>query len=180
MAQKLHKNLRKSLKFGYLFKNFHFYYRGIVPNLSKLPTQQDLFLARNSLFFFFSLSSRAHNRICHGRKFATSVQPAFSFVIATMGNFRPTPPCDLETGPHKARPPPPPSPHFHPPAPKSWFSWLVPLIFAANIAMFVYTMYYNDCPAHGNKDDCLFHKYLGRFSFQPFKENALLGPSSNT
>ncbi|KAK7851223.1 rhomboid-like protein 5 [Quercus suber] len=97
-----------------------------------------------------------------------------------MGNFRPTPPCDLETGPLKARPPPPPSPHFHPPAPQSWFSWLVPLIFAANIAMFVYTMAYNDCPAHENKDDCLFHKYLGRFSFQPFKENALLGPSSNT
>ena len=53
MAHKLHKNLRKSLKFGYLCKNFHFYYRGKVPNLSKLPTQQDLFLARNSLFFFF-------------------------------------------------------------------------------------------------------------------------------
>ncbi|XP_030968891.1 RHOMBOID-like protein 5 [Quercus lobata] len=97
-----------------------------------------------------------------------------------MGNIRPTPPCDLETGPLKARPPPPPPPHFHPPAPQSWFSWLVPLIFAANIVVFVYTMYYNDCPAHGNKDDCLFHKYLGRFSFQPFKENALLGPSSNT
>ena len=166
---------KKIVKIWLFIQNFHFYYRGKVPNLSKLPTQQDLFLVRNSLLF-----SRAHNRICHGRKFAKSVQPAFSSAIATMGNIRPTPPCDLETGPLKARPPPPPPPHFHPPAPQSWFSWLVPLIFAANIVVFVYTMYYNDCPAHGNKDDCLFHKYLGRFSFQPFKENALLGPSSNT
>ncbi|XP_062156920.1 RHOMBOID-like protein 5 [Alnus glutinosa] len=93
---------------------------------------------------------------------------------------RPPPPCDIECGPHKARPPPPPSPYFHPPASESepWFAWLVPLIFAANVTMFAYTMYANDCPAHTGKEKCLLGKYLGRLSFQPFKENALLGPST--
>uniref|UniRef100_A0A2N9I3W5 RHOMBOID-like protein n=1 Tax=Fagus sylvatica TaxID=28930 RepID=A0A2N9I3W5_FAGSY len=92
---------------------------------------------------------------------------------------RPLPPCDLETGPHKARPPPPPAPHFHPPNTQPWLSWFVPLIFAANITMFVYSMYVNDCPSKRGKD-CLFSEYLGRFSFQPFSENQALGPSAIT
>ncbi|XP_027343455.1 RHOMBOID-like protein 5 [Abrus precatorius] len=79
-----------------------------------------------------------------------------------------------------ARYPPPPPPTFHAPQPRLWFPWLVPLIFLANIAMFVYTMYLNDCPAYLNQDACLFSQYLGRFSFQPFRENPLLGPAIRT
>ncbi|XP_073223546.1 RHOMBOID-like protein 5 isoform X2 [Cicer arietinum] len=79
-----------------------------------------------------------------------------------------------------ARYPPPPPPNFHASQTKLWFSWLVPLIFLANIAMFVYSMYLNDCPGYLNDDVCLFSQYLGRFSFQPFNENPLLGPSVRT
>ncbi|CAJ1955085.1 unnamed protein product [Sphenostylis stenocarpa] len=79
-----------------------------------------------------------------------------------------------------ARYPPPPPPTFHMPQPRQWLSWLVPLIFLANIAMFVYTMYENDCPAYLSDEVCLFTEYLGRFSFQPFRENPLLGPAVRT
>ncbi|KAG2371027.1 RHOMBOID-like protein [Vigna angularis] len=79
-----------------------------------------------------------------------------------------------------ARYPPPPPPNFYIPQPPLWFSWLVPLIFLANIACFVYTMYENDCPAYLNDESCLFSEYLGRFSFQPFRENPLLGPAIRT
>ncbi|XP_061354244.1 RHOMBOID-like protein 2 [Gastrolobium bilobum] len=57
---------------------------------------------------------------------------------------------------------------------KKWVSWLIPFIFIANIIVFIITMYVNDCP--NNTDSCLA-RFLGRFSFQPFKENPLLGPS---
>ncbi|XP_020983826.1 RHOMBOID-like protein 5 [Arachis duranensis] len=70
--------------------------------------------------------------------------------------------------------------HWHPPPGEQWMSWLVPVIFVSNIGMFVYTMYLNDCPDYLNKDSCLFSKHLGRFSFQPFRENPLLGPSTRT
>ncbi|AES68133.2 putative rhomboid protease [Medicago truncatula] len=79
-----------------------------------------------------------------------------------------------------ARYPPPPPPTFYMPPPTQWFSWLVPLFFLANIAMFVYSMYINDCPGYLNEDDCLWYQYLGKFSFQPFNENPLLGPSVRT
>ncbi|WJX70027.1 RHOMBOID-like protein 5 [Trifolium repens] len=79
-----------------------------------------------------------------------------------------------------ARYPPPPPPSFYMQQPRQWFSWLVPLIFIANVAMFVYSMYINDCPGYLNEDVCLFYQYLGRFSFQPFRENPLLGPSVRT
>lgn len=79
-----------------------------------------------------------------------------------------------------ARYPPPPPPTFHMPQPRQWIPWLVPLIFLANVAMFVYTMYLNDCPSYLSEEVCLFHEFLGRFSFQPFRENPLLGPSIRT
>lgn len=47
----------------------------------------------------------------------------------------------------------------------------------ANIVMFVITMFINDCSK--NSGSCVAG-FLGRFSFQPFKENPLLGPSSST
>ncbi|KAK6943645.1 Peptidase S54, rhomboid domain [Dillenia turbinata] len=59
---------------------------------------------------------------------------------------------------------------------KSWFPWLNPVIVIANVVMFVITMYVNDCPK--NSSTCIL-RFLGRFSFQTFKENPMLGPSSN-
>lgn len=60
---------------------------------------------------------------------------------------------------------------------KKWVSWLVPCFVIANIVMFIITMYVNNCPK--NTVSCVA-RFLGRFSFQPFKENPLLGPSSVT
>lgn len=60
---------------------------------------------------------------------------------------------------------------------KKWVSWLIPLFVIANVVMFIITMYVNDCP---NSSDSCIAKFLGRFSFQPYKENPLLGPSSST
>ncbi|GAV66014.1 Rhomboid domain-containing protein [Cephalotus follicularis] len=70
--------------------------------------------------------------------------------------------------------------HYSQPAPKPWFSWLVPLIFVVDSAIFAYTMYVNDCPATTEAKNCLFYDHLGRYSFQPLKENPLLGPSITT
>lgn len=46
--------------------------------------------------------------------------------------------------------------------------------------MFVYSMYLNNCPSTTGEDQCLFYHQLKRFSFQPFRENPLLGPSTAT
>lgn len=116
-----------------------------------LPTQTIIFL-----FLFLSVS--------------LPLSPA-----EAMGK-RPPYPSDIEA----ARYPPPPPPTFRPPPPRHWTPWLVPLIFVSNVAMFVYTMYLNDCPSRLDKEVCLFADHLGRFSFQPFKENPLLGPSTST
>ncbi|XVF86476.1 hypothetical protein PTKIN_Ptkin18bG0043400 [Pterospermum kingtungense] len=88
----------------------------------------------------------------------------------------PQPSFDVESQYHRTRPPPPPM--FLPPVPEPWIAWLLPLVFVANIVMFCVTMYVNDCPGTtGRPDKCLLYDYLGRFSFQPFKDNPLLGPS---
>ncbi|OAY61220.1 RHOMBOID-like protein 1 [Manihot esculenta] len=60
---------------------------------------------------------------------------------------------------------------------RRWMSWSVPLFVIANILLFFISMYVNDCPK--NSESCT-GKFLGRFSFQPVKENPLLGPSSST
>ncbi|BFG34114.1 hypothetical protein CerSpe_203880 [Prunus speciosa] len=60
---------------------------------------------------------------------------------------------------------------------KRWVSWLVPSFVVANIVVFVVTMFVNDCPK--NSASCIA-RFLGRLSFQPLKENPLLGPSSAT
>lgn len=52
---------------------------------------------------------------------------------------------------------------------------MVPSIVVANVVVFVITMYVNDCPKYSVT---CFAGFLGRFSFQPLKENPLLGPSS--
>ncbi|GAV76582.1 Rhomboid domain-containing protein [Cephalotus follicularis] len=60
---------------------------------------------------------------------------------------------------------------------KKWIPWLIPAFVVANVVMFIITMYVNNCPK--NSVSCVAG-FLGRFSFQPFKENPLLGPSSVT
>ena len=62
---------------------------------------------------------------------------------------------------------------------KQWFPWLVPTFVAANIIVFIVTMYVNNCPQNSLPDSCVA-SFLGRFSFQPLKENPLFGPSSLT
>ncbi|KAL6127103.1 hypothetical protein ACLB2K_075146 [Fragaria x ananassa] len=65
-----------------------------------------------------------------------------------------------------------------------WTSWLVPMFVVINIFVFLVAMYMNDCPNHssgmsGIQGKCVA-RVLGKFSFQPLKENPLLGPSSST
>lgn len=80
--------------------------------------------------------------------------------------------------PRRSRPPrPPPPPSSYQPF-KKWFPWLVPTTVIVNIALFVYSLYRNDCPKKSQR--CLFEDILGRFAFQPTKENPLLGPSVKT
>lgn len=62
-----------------------------------------------------------------------------------------------------------------------WTSWLVPMFVVANVAVFVVAMYINNCPKENSRvqGNCVAG-FLGRFSFQPLKENPLFGPSSKT
>ncbi|KAF3779433.1 RHOMBOID-like protein 2 [Nymphaea thermarum] len=57
-------------------------------------------------------------------------------------------------------------------------AWVVSLAVALKLVVFVVAMFVNDCPrkSHG---DCLFRS-LRRFSFQPLRENPMLGPSPST
>lgn len=61
---------------------------------------------------------------------------------------------------------------------RRWIPWLVPTIVLANIVVFGVIMYVNDCPE--NTPGFCVGLFLGRFAFQPLKENPLLGPSSFT
>ncbi|KAJ7553570.1 hypothetical protein O6H91_06G103600 [Diphasiastrum complanatum] len=64
--------------------------------------------------------------------------------------------------------------------PKRWkIFWLIPLIVLANVAMLIITMGINNCPKNSINGGCIA-KFLGRFSFEPLKENPLLGPSAET
>ncbi|RZS08824.1 hypothetical protein BHM03_00039846 [Ensete ventricosum] len=65
-------------------------------------------------------------------------------------------------------------------AEREWTSWIVPLVVVANVAMFVVTMYINNCPGHRNIYGSCVAGFLHRFSFQPLRENPLFGPSSST
>lgn len=64
---------------------------------------------------------------------------------------------------------------------RQWTSWLVPMIVVANVAMFIIVMFINNCPKNTFRfgATCV-PRFLGRFSFQPIRENPLLGPSANT
>lgn len=89
-------------------------------------------------------------------------------------------PADVEAPPV----PPPPAkrpvlmhPEFKQHLVKKWFPWLTISFVVANVVMFVVTMYVNDCPKNSGSCVAGFLHFLGRFSFQPFKQNPLLGPS---
>lgn len=71
--------------------------------------------------------------------------------------------------------------YYEPEREKRWRPWLVPLVVVANVAVFVIVMAVNDCPRKHNAllGRCV-GRFLGRLSFQPLKENPLLGPSSET
>ena len=62
---------------------------------------------------------------------------------------------------------------------RRWSPWLVSAATAACVAIFLVTMYVNDCPRHNSNSNCAAG-FLGRFAFQPLRENPLLGPSSAT
>lgn len=148
----------------------------------------------SSFLLCFSPSlSLVHNRTFHHhhhpiwrwRRPRNPFPPRYFLTIMGMGRpprtspsppVPPTPPHDdIEKGTrktrHKSKIPPPPPP------PKPWKPWLMPLVFVANIWVFIYTMYVNDCPHTSGTSKCFLYEYLGRYSFQRFKENPLLGPS---
>ncbi|PQM34361.1 RHOMBOID-like protein 2 [Prunus yedoensis var. nudiflora] len=62
-----------------------------------------------------------------------------------------------------------------------WTSWLVPMVVVANVGVFLVVMFVNNCPKHNSRIEGKCEaRFLGRFSFQPLKENPLFGPSSST
>ncbi|KAL5727619.1 tubulin folding cofactor A [Ranunculus cassubicifolius] len=66
---------------------------------------------------------------------------------------------------------------------RGWTSWLIPMFVVANVAVFIVAMFINNCPHNINNSPSggkCFARFLDRFSFQPLKENPLLGPSSAT
>lgn len=58
-------------------------------------------------------------------------------------------------------------------------AWLITLFVILNVAVFIVAMFINNCPKDSGRDNCTI-RFLGRFSFQPLKENPLFGPSSST
>ncbi|XP_076899618.1 RHOMBOID-like protein 2 isoform X2 [Bidens hawaiensis] len=62
--------------------------------------------------------------------------------------------------------------------PEEWTPWLVPSIFVINVALFILSMYINNCPAHSRS--CIGVQSLHLFAFENIHENPLLGPSTST
>lgn len=56
------------------------------------------------------------------------------------------------------------------------YSLLVPIISTVDVTVFIITMFVNNCPGHS--DGCIL-RFLARFSFQPLRDNPLVGPSSS-
>ncbi|XP_020594372.1 RHOMBOID-like protein 2, partial [Phalaenopsis equestris] len=63
---------------------------------------------------------------------------------------------------------------------RKWRAWFVPLIVFCNVMVMMVEMFVNKCPVHGGGRRSCVAGFLGRFSFQPIRENPLLGPSSLT
>ncbi|KAL6908002.1 hypothetical protein ACP4OV_002172 [Aristida adscensionis] len=81
-----------------------------------------------------------------------------------------------------SRPPPRPPPARVRARPyyRRWSPWIVSAAAAACVAVFLVTMYVNDCPRRSAAGGGCAAGFLGRFAFQPLRENPLLGPSSAT
>lgn len=69
-------------------------------------------------------------------------------------------------------------------ADRQWRSWLIPIFADANVVVFAVTMYVNNCPSHHHYHhhhhpaaDGYVLSFLGRFSFEPLRDNPFLGPS---
>ncbi|KAB2611425.1 rhomboid-like protease 2 [Pyrus ussuriensis x Pyrus communis] len=79
---------------------------------------------------------------------------------------------------------PPPAAFYAPPPmmapPRRYSPWLVPLIFLVNLGMFIWIMYENNCPSRMSKDQCMGGHFLDRFSFQPWRDNRMIGPTPET
>ncbi|XP_050384687.1 RHOMBOID-like protein 1 [Argentina anserina] len=108
----------------------------------------------------------------HSRSGSQSQQPRLN----SRRHYNVVHPVDVETPPLTSPAPATPTvfrevKHF-----KKWVVWLIPTFVVVNVIMFGVTMYVNNCPK--NSVSCIA-TFLGRFSFQPFKENPLLGPSSS-
>ncbi|KAG6474531.1 RHOMBOID-like protein 3 [Zingiber officinale] len=63
---------------------------------------------------------------------------------------------------------------------RGWTPWLMPLVLAACVAVFVVEMYVNNCPSRSQAYGSCSARFLHRFSFQPVRENPLFGPSAST
>ncbi|XP_059667043.1 RHOMBOID-like protein 2 [Cornus florida] len=88
---------------------------------------------------------------------------------------------DLESRGAKNRGHNDPSSHAVEERETQWVPWLIPVFVVANVSMFLLVMYVNNCPKKnlGTEGKCVA-RFLGRFSFQPLKDNPLFGPSSST
>ncbi|KAM7487922.1 hypothetical protein LguiB_025406 [Lonicera macranthoides] len=56
--------------------------------------------------------------------------------------------------------------------------WLVISLVIISWAVFVYSLYYNNCPSITPRDECILHGAIGRFSFQPIRQNPQFGPAA--
>jgi hypothetical protein len=76
----------------------------------------------------------------------------------------------------------PPPPFYNNPLTleKSYRSWLVPTVVVLEVIVFIFEMVVNNCPGHESVYGSCVAKFLKRLSFQPWKENPLLGPSADT
>ncbi|KAL6004525.1 hypothetical protein ACLOJK_005079 [Asimina triloba] len=72
------------------------------------------------------------------------------------------------------------TPYYYETTERGWKPWLIPLIVAANVAVFVVAMLVNNCPKNPPPLGKCVARFLGRFSFEPLRENPLFGPSSAT
>ncbi|XP_058104814.1 RHOMBOID-like protein 2 [Magnolia sinica] len=78
-------------------------------------------------------------------------------------------------------PPASSTPYYFETSERQWTSWIIPMFVVANVAVFIVTMFINNCPRkHDQTNGRCVVRFLGRFSFQPLRENPLLGPSSAT
>ncbi|KAJ8452803.1 hypothetical protein Cgig2_014566 [Carnegiea gigantea] len=74
-------------------------------------------------------------------------------------------------------------PMYMPPPQHRYTVWFMPVIFFLKIGMFIYSMYENNCPGNRGvvkRHDCILEHPLGRFSFEPYHENRMIGPATAT